>query len=364
MERLPRYRLLALGGLLAALSPTLGSAQATPVTAQTISASRTAAPLVLSGTFTARQRSDLSPAVPGLVQTLQVDVGDTVAAGHVLIRLDTELAQLQLDRLRAAQTEAEALRDEAQRQAEQAKLLAQSGDLSASLAQTRLAEAATANARLASREAEAREQAARVERHVLRAPYAGVITGRYTDAGEWAVPGTPVLELVDLASLRLDVQVPQARFADITADTRVSVRTPALPGQMLDATVQATVPVSDPTARTLQVRLSVDNSRRQLLPGMSAQAEFAVQSEAERVLAPRDALVRRPDGAYGVWVVTQRDGELRVSVRRVQTGRTVGGDVEIREGLSPGDRVVVRGNEGLSDGQAVRIVDRIGQSKP
>ena len=127
---------------------------------------------------------------------------------------------------------------------------------------------------------------------------------------------------------------------------------------------KAAGPVDERKAATWAGGRSFANARRQLLPGMSAQAEVAVQSEAERVLAARDALVRRPDGAYGVWVVTQRDGELRVSVRRVQTGRTVGGDVEIREGLSPGDRVVVRGNEGLSDGQAVRIVDRIGQSKP
>ena len=361
MERLTRFWIHPMVGLLAALAPALAAAEATPVTVKTIEASRAAAPLVLSGSFTARQRSDLSTSVAGLVQELRVDIGDTVKTGDLLIRLDPELADLQLSRLRAAQAEAEALRDEARRQAEQAKVLAQSGDLSASLAQTRIAEAATSEAQFASRQAEVREQAARVQRHELRAPYAGVITGRYTDTGEWAVPGTPVLELVDLASLRLDVQVPQARFADIGPDTTVTVRTPALPDRKLDATVEATVPVSDPTARTLRVRLVVDNADRQLLPGMSAQADFHVRSADALVLAPRDALVRRPDGAFGVWVVNEEDGVLRASARRVRTGRTVGTDVEIREGLSDGDRVVVRGNEGLSDGQAVRIVDRIGQ---
>ena len=118
----------------------------------------------------------------------------------------------------------------------------------------------------------------------MLAPFAGVITERYADTGEWAVPGSPVLELVDLNSLRLDVPVPQARFGDITDDTAVTVTTPALPQQTLGARVEATVPVSDPTARTLRVRLAVDNPQARLLPGMSAQAAFHLQSEADLVL--------------------------------------------------------------------------------
>lgn len=364
MERPHRLATSLLTGLVAMGTATLAAAQTTPVTAQTIEASRVAAPLVLSGTFTARQRSSLSTAVAGLVETLAVDIGDSVSANDVLIRLDTELADLRLARLQAATAEAEALRDEAKRQADQARVLARAGDLSASLAQTRAAEAATADARLSSRQSEAREQAARVDRHVLRAPYAGVITGRFADEGEWAVPGTPVLELIDLDSLRLDVPVPQARFGDIKPDTPVTVRTPALPDQTLAATVEATVPVSDPAARTLRVRLTIDNSSRQLLPGMSAQAEFQVRTDQDLVLAPRDALVRRPDGAYGVWVIRDDGEQLTAAARRVVTGRNLGDEVEIREGLAPGDRVVVRGNEGLSDGQTLRIVDRIGQSDP
>lgn len=364
MERPSRIVTSWPAALLAFWVSTLAAAQPTPVTAETIEASHAAAPLRLSGTFTARQRADLSPAVAGLIQTLAVDVGDRVDAGTTLLGLDPELAELQLARLQAAAKEAEALRDEAQRQAQQARVLAESGDLSASLAQTRAAEAATAEARLASRQAEVREQAARLRRHRLQAPFAGVVTRRYADIGEWAVPGTPVLELVDLTSLRLDVPVPQARFAAITPDTRVTVTTPALPDQTLDAAVAASVPVSDPAARTLRVRLTVDNPEARLLPGMSAQAEFHIRTAKGLVLAPRDALVRRPEGGYGVWVVQASNGQLKATARPVRTGRTVGNRVEIREGLTPGDRVIVRGNEGLSEGQVLRLVDRMGQADP
>lgn len=362
MERQTRFVMRWTAALFTLVAPALVAGQPTPVTVETIEASRATSPLRLSGTFTARQRAELSPTVAGLIQRLEVDVGDRVDAGTPLLQLDAELAELQLARLQAAAEEAAALHEEARRQAEQARVLAESGDLSASLAQTRAAEAATAQAQLASRQAEVREQAARLRRHRMLAPFAGVITERYADTGEWAVPGSPVLELVDLNSLRLDVPVPQARFGDITDDTKVTVTTPALPQQTLGARVEATVPVSDPTARTLRVRLAVDNPQARLLPGMSAQAAFHLRSEADLVLAPRDALVRRPEGGYGVWVVQTAEGSLQASARSVRTGRNVGNRVEIREGLAPGERVVVRGNEGLSDGQPLRIVDRIGQT--
>ena len=71
----------------------------------------------------------------------------------------------------------------------------------------------------------------------------------------------------------------------------------------------------------------------------------------------RDALIRHPDGRIIVWVVDRRGAERKVSERLVNTGLAFDGMVEIKEGLAAGEPVVIRGNESLRQGQAVRIVD-------
>lgn len=332
----------------------------TPVTVVPVDARSGAAPLQLSGSFTAKRRSMLSPAVAGQVAAVPVDVGDRVAAGDPVLRLDDTLAQLTLERLTAAQREAQATLDDARRLAREADALVGSGNVSTSVAATRRAQAQAAAAALASRQAEVAEQQEIVARHTLRAPYDGVIARRDIDAGAWAAPGTGVLELVDTRTLRLDVPVPQDRFAAIAADTPVTVRAPALGSQPRPATVETTVPVSDPAARTLLVRLLVDNTDGRLVPGMSATASFALPGAAGVVQVPRDALIRRPDGSVGVWIVEPADDGLVARVRRVDVGRTQGDAVEIRDGLAADDRVIVRGNETLTDGQAVRLVTRTG----
>jgi multidrug efflux pump subunit AcrA (membrane-fusion protein) len=73
-------------------------------------------------------------------------------------------------------------------------------------------------------------------------------------------------------------------------------------------------------------------------------------------VVPRDALTRYPDGSRSAFVVAREDGRELARERRVRVGR-VGTEVEVLEGLESGDRVVVRGNEALRDGQAVRVVE-------
>lgn len=346
-------------------SPVGAQSAATPVTVAPVDARAGAAPLELSGSFTAKRRSVLSPAVSGQVAEVLIDVGDRVAAGDALVRLDDALALLTLQRLQAARDEVQARVADTRRLAREAEALVASGDVSTSLAASRRADAQAAAAALATRSAEVAEQQEIVHRHVLRAPYAGVIARRSIDAGAWAATGDGLLELVDTQTLRLDVPVPQDRFAAIGPQTPVTVRAMALAGAARSASVATTVPISDPAARTLLVRLLVDNADGGLLPGMSATASFDLPGTAGAVQVPRDALIRRPDGSVGVWVVVPGDGGgdgdgLIARVRRVELGRTQGEAVEVRSGLSADDRVIVRGNEALTDGQPVRLVTPIG----
>ena len=165
---------------------------------------------------------------------------------------------------------------------------------------------------------------------ILLAPFDGVVRRRLVEVGEWVETGTPVIELVTVSPVRLDVQVPQERFAAITPDQAVTVQLDALPGQSFPARVAARVPASDPASRTFLVRMLIDSSPGAVIPGMSGQAVFRLPPTSGTVTVPRDAIVRGRDGAARLWLVDGADGGRGSAVyaRVVTLGRVQDGQVE------------------------------------
>jgi RND family efflux transporter MFP subunit len=310
--------------------------------------------LRLSGTLTADRSAELSPRVDGLVARLRVDAGDVVKRGQVLMDLDATVAQLALERARAGTAEAAVQETEAQRLVDEARRLVAERHLPATELARREAAAKLAAASLDAARAAQREQEELVRRHQLPAPFDGVVARRLVDVGEWVVRGSPVFELVAVDRVRLDVQAPQESFGRITADAEVRVQSSLEPGEPFRGRVAARVPVGDGATRTLLVRIIVDGAAGRLLPGTSATALIDLPSTGSALLVPRDALLRYPDGTLSVFAIDESGGQARAVEKKVRIGRS-GELVEVVEGLSPGERVVVRGNETLRSGQAVRI---------
>jgi RND family efflux transporter MFP subunit len=313
--------------------------------------------LRLTGTLTAERSARLSPRVDGLVARVRVDGGDRVSAGAALIELDSSVAALALARAQAGTAEARARSDEASRLVAEARRLVAQRHLPQTELARREAEAKLAAAALGASQASEREQAELLKRHSVPAPFAGVVARRLTDVGEWVARGTPVIELVATDRVRLDVQAPQERFRSIREDAVVRVFADSLGGESLPARIVARVPVSDPASRTFLVRILVDSAAGRLLPGTSATAVIGLPGSQKALVIPRDALLPYPDGSHSVFVVRDGSGGQTAEERPVKLGRG-GEQVEILDGIAPGDRVVVRGNERLRNGQAVRIVDR------
>jgi RND family efflux transporter MFP subunit len=354
----PASRHLLLALLL--LAPTLVAQtdQPAPVRLATVEAATLAADLRLTGTVTAERSARLSPRVDGLVARVLVDAGDRVEAGAPLLELDAEMASLALRRARAGTAQARAQAGESRRLAEEARRLAADQHIAQTEVATREAAVTLADAALGAATAAEREQAELVARHRLTAPFAGVVAERLTEAGEWVARGTPVLALVATDKLRLDVQAPQERYADVVEGAPVEVRPDARPALVLTGRVQAKVPVGDGSSRGFLVRILVDDAGEQLLPGTSASVRIELPAAGgSSVLVPADALLRYPDGGNGVFVAVDEAGALRASQRRITIGRELEGRIEVLDGLAAGEQVVVRGNEGLRDGQAVRVAD-------
>ncbi len=310
----------------------------------------------LTGTLTAERDAQLSPRVDGLVSRVHVDAGDHVEAGQVLIELDPSVGRQALARVRAQEAEAEAAVREAGRLLAEARRLGKDQLIAATQVDARESELRLAQAALASARAGAREQAELVERHALPAPFDGVVAEKLTEVGEWVQRGTPVLALVATGSVRLDLRVPQERFAQIGDATRVRVYADTLGGEPLSARIGARVPVNDPGARTFLLRLLVDDPDGRLLPGASARAEIDLPAGAPALAVSRDALLRQPDGGHHLFVVETGEAGPVARQRSVRVLRERGDRVAVDGELKAGEQVVVRGNEALRDGQAVEPV--------
>jgi RND family efflux transporter MFP subunit len=198
-------------------------------------------------------------------------------------------------------------------------------------------------------------QRLRLERHTLRAPFAGVVARKMTEIGQWLAAGSPAFNLAQQDPLRVQARVPERYFGEVGPGTAVRISFDARPGEPIEASVDSLVAVSDLNTRSFLARMDIPNPDLRLAPGMSAQLILVLgDTQAPPALqVPADAIVRRADGTAVVWVVR---AEAAAPVT-VATGRRNEGWVEIfTEDLREGELVVTLGNESLRDGQQVSAV--------
>ena len=134
---------------------------------------------------------------------------------------------------------------------------------------------------------------------------------------------------------------------------RVAVRVDPFPDEVFPGEVTHVAPTIDPRTRTLRVKARLSNPEGRLRPGLFARVGLGVSLRRGVPMVPEEAVLQRADGS----VVFRLVGGERVERLRVRTGERRDGFVEIREGLAPGDRVVVRGHAELVDGARVTLVE-------
>lgn len=306
----------------------------------------------LSGTLRPLREAELSVAADALVTAMHADVGKRVKRGELLLELDANLAKQEHLRALAEVSAADLRAKEAQRLVEEALQLKQQSYIAKTEISARENAAALAKASLAQARAEANIAAEQLARHRLYAPFDGVISARWTDLGQWLGRGDQVFTLVSLDLLRLDVRLPQEQLQNIEQLQAVQIRPDAQPQLEIPAHLDTLVPVGD-ASRSFLLRVAADEHSPALMPGASARALFRFEHPRQAVLLPRDAILRNADGNYSVFVVTDGKAERR----QISLG-TVGREgYLVEKGLSAGEQVVVRGNELLSDGQAVMVVE-------
>ena len=339
---------------------------------------RVAQTIPVVGRVVPREHGAVAAAIGGPVAEVAIRVGERVEAGDVLIVLARDLPEARLDQKRADEAleaarvrTAEAEVDLARQELERLEKLKGSSAFPKAAYEDKRQELVRRRSRV--REAAAALARARVQREMaeielarttVRAPYAGVVTAREAVPGGYVKAGDPVATLVDDQRLEVEADVPADRLAGLVPGLDVTLELDD--GTVHPATVRAIVPDENPLTRTRPVRFTprfVTGSGSGIEPGIGPGRPAANQSVVVRVpIAGRgavasvhkDAVVTRR-GQSLVYVADGTPQAARAEVRPVRLGESVGSRFVVHEGVRPGELVVVRGNERIAPGQAIRF---------
>jgi RND family efflux transporter MFP subunit len=333
------------------------TAEAAILTVVTVKAERSSLgeELVLPGAVQAYIEAPIYARTSGYLKSWQTDIGTRVTKGQLLAEIETpevdqQLAQAQADLATAHANEALSNTTNLRWQG----LLAtesvskqdadeKSGDFAAKKA---AADSAAANvARLHDLESFKR----------VTAPFSGVITARNTDigalinAGQSA--GSELFRIADTHILRIYVQVPEAYASAARPGVEAKLRFTEHPNQDFAAKIVRTSNALDPTLRTLQVQLELDNAKGEVFPGAYAEVHFKLAGTGETLRLPSNTVLFR---AAGLQVATV-DDQQHVKLKSIVQGRDFGTTIEILSGLEPDERVVLNPPDSITDGVLVRL---------
>jgi len=292
--------------------------------------------LYLTGQLLAWEDLVISAEANGNVEWQGVEIGDEVAAGDELYRIDT--VSIQADYARAA-----ARLELAQEELQRYEGLQASGVGSAQAYDQARAEAKLARAELRSNEV-------RLERSIVRAPIDGVISMLEKEQGEFVDFGTALCGLVQIDRLNAAIPVPEKDIPFFSVGDTVVLRFDALPDREFEGTIFRIAPTADLATRTYLVEIEVQNDDRLLRPGMTARASMVRRIFEDSIVVPIFA-IRALENQY--FVMVEQDGIAHV--RPIVPAQLQGNLVRVGSGLSAGDRLIISGHRELRDGAPVRV---------
>jgi membrane fusion protein, multidrug efflux system len=302
------------------------------------------------GSLRAVNGADLAFEVSGIVKELHFNSGDDVAAGDILLtlRADDDVAKLAALQATRALSEINHQRDQ-----EQFKIKA--------VSQATLDSDA---ANVKNNKAQVAEQEAVVAKKTLRAPFAGHLGVRAVDIGQYISAGTTVVTLQSLDPIYADFFVPQQVLNQIQLEQAVTIKVDTYPNRDFAGTITAINPKVDSATRNVQVRATLNNPDRLLLPGMYATVNIAAGEKQRYVTLPQTAVTYNPYGET-IYLVdgkgTDPQGQPQLTARQVfvTAGSRRGDQVAIVSGVEEGQTVVTAGQIKLRNGSPVKIDNTI-----
>ncbi len=313
--------------------------------------------LILPGTLQAYEESPIYARTSGYVRRWFKDIGSRVKQGELLAQIDTPELDQELSQARAARQQVQAQLQLAQISSQRWENLRKSDSVSQQEADQQTSGYQQSQANLAAAEANVRRLEQLESFKNVYAPFSGVVTRRNVDPGVLINAGAGGREMFDVAkvdTLRAYVDVPQTYSLAVKTGTKAAVTLQEIPGQKFAGQVTRTANAIDPATRTLLTEVDVPNAQGQLLPGSFGQVHFDVANytpEARKVTVPVNAMLFRAEGPR----VAVVGDDNKVHLRPITIGRDYGSTLEVVNGLSTEDRVIINPSDSLEDGEQVNV---------
>ncbi len=343
--------------------------------ATTVSSAGAGAILHASGYVVAQRQADVASKATGRLVALYVGPGDPVKNGQILAKIESadvtarlHQAQANTGVARAGLAQARAAADEAtldydrKRGLRDAELVsAAEFDAAAARHATAQAGVASAQAGVEAAEASARAAVVEVDNTVVRAPFDGTVLTKNADVGEIVAPfgssstaRAAVVRIADMTSLMVEADVSERHLDQIKIGLRSEMTLDAYPQQRYHGMVETIVPTADRAKATVLTKIRFTDLDARVLPEMSAKVAFLSSEHsptpsAPRIMVPDQATVSR-DGHRVVFVLRQD----RAVQTAIEAGASANGLTEIRNGVAPGDRVILNPPDDLQDGARVK----------
>ncbi len=309
--------------------------------------------ITVPGKVTSKLRVNITPAISGRLTNVYVEEGDAVKTGDLLASLDDREAKSALKRSTSSFDSAKEDVQMAERTLKRLRVAFSKGAVARQLVEDAEVELRSTQARANIAEEEVRTTKLSLENPRIVAPFAGTVTSRFVEVGQWVVPSETLFTLIDQSQREIEVQVDAADSGGIAVGQTVSLNSDAFPGLEWTESVTrlAAATNSVGNANTITVIISLGINAPSLRIGQQVDANIRTAWNPNAIKVPYGAVISRNGGS---WVGVVEDG--RVHLVQVTTGIEDFSHVEILQGITVGQQVVIANGMGLQNGQRVHLV--------
>jgi membrane fusion protein (multidrug efflux system) len=335
-----------------------------PMAVELAKASRAsiAAEITVVGNLIGQATVSVAPRAAGRLQDVSVRLGDRVARGQRVARIEDFEIQEQVKQaeaaqevsmatirqreadLQLAQTNAERSRNLFQRQL----LPKQTLDDNESRYLSALAALDLARAQASQSKARLDELRINLSNTIITSPVNGFVSRRLVDPGAFVSQNAPIVDVVDITNVRLVANIVEKDLKELQTGDSTKVEVDAYPGEEFMGRIARVSPVLDPATRTAPIEIEIPNPGYRLKPGMYARVSITTDTTKEALVVPSDAVIDL-GGRRGVFTPLNESAVFRA----LQIGTEVGDIVEILGGLAEGDVVITTGAGALRDGDRI-----------
>ena len=303
----------------------------------------------LSGSLDPVWQADIAAKVSGRVSKVFVDVGSQVVAGQVLASLDPGELVATANSAQGSVYDARANLAQAETTLERYQKLYANGAISQQALDNAKFTRDMAAGKLASSQGTYENAASKLEGTDVITPQGGTVVKRNFQEGYYANAGTALFNIADTTSLILKINIPEGQIGSVALGTTCDVVIPAMNDKKVQGTITKLAQVADLPARTFAAEVTVDNRDNSLRGGLYANVSLQSMPKDNVLIIPQAAIVMREDQRT-VYVV---DNNGKVSRKVLTTGYIGDGKVEVLNGLTEQDQIIIAGQNRVREGSVV-----------